>query len=399
MRIYEIGTGYTSIPAKISAATEIVVEELTKSLMSMGQDVTIIDIADENRASNALPIEDVKIPEWFSSADVQLGIKHKLRRILYSFALAIKLKKKLRFSDDKTVLHFHNQYNLFFFLKMIPLHLRNKCIVAYTIHTGIWSLSWKTIEKTVKKKYFQEIECMKKADLIYALNQETVENAIKQISVDENKFVLINNGVNAAIYHELTDGEKDVARKRYGFEGKKVFLQVGSIYENKGQKRSITRMRRLLEDNPDYMFAYAGGIVSEEYKNEIDEYVNSLGLQSQVRYVGMVSPGKDLNELYNTAEATIFSSDYEAFGLVIIESMAAGVPVLIDESSSLPNRPGNIFYNDTNFEEIVTHEILNENRRKFHAGEARRNVMNNYSWDKIAEDYLRTLCVRMKIDA
>ena len=40
MKVYEIGTGYTPIPANIGAATEIVVEELTKSMMKKGIDVS-----------------------------------------------------------------------------------------------------------------------------------------------------------------------------------------------------------------------------------------------------------------------------------------------------------------------------------------------------------------------
>lgn len=44
MKVFEIGTGYTSIPARMGAATEIVVAELTTSMMKIGEDVTIIDI-------------------------------------------------------------------------------------------------------------------------------------------------------------------------------------------------------------------------------------------------------------------------------------------------------------------------------------------------------------------
>ena len=42
MKIYEIGTGYTPIPAQMGAATEIVVEELTRSLRNNGEDAEII---------------------------------------------------------------------------------------------------------------------------------------------------------------------------------------------------------------------------------------------------------------------------------------------------------------------------------------------------------------------
>ena len=65
MKIYEIGTGYTSIPAKISAATEIVVEELTKSMLKNDVDVNIVDIQDLERKENTLPIIEVSMPKIF----------------------------------------------------------------------------------------------------------------------------------------------------------------------------------------------------------------------------------------------------------------------------------------------------------------------------------------------
>lgn len=54
MKIFEIGTGYTSVPARMGAATEIVVAELTTSMRKLGEDVTIVDIKDKNRMPTRL---------------------------------------------------------------------------------------------------------------------------------------------------------------------------------------------------------------------------------------------------------------------------------------------------------------------------------------------------------
>ena len=131
MKIYEIGTGYTPIPAQMGAATEIVVEELTKAFLKQGVPVEIIDIAATNRAQTTLPIREVKVPKCFSGTDVQLGLMHKLKRVVYSIALTGELRKILIQTSEKVVLHFHNQYNLFFFLKLIPKKLRKKCKRSY----------------------------------------------------------------------------------------------------------------------------------------------------------------------------------------------------------------------------------------------------------------------------
>ena len=68
MKYYEIATGYTSIPAKIGAATEKDVEGQTKSMVKMGYDVVIVDINDSDRADTNLPITEVYMPQFFNSA-------------------------------------------------------------------------------------------------------------------------------------------------------------------------------------------------------------------------------------------------------------------------------------------------------------------------------------------
>ena len=96
MKIYEIGTGYTPIPAQMGAATEIVVEELTRSLIKRGEDAEIIDISAQKRAECELPISEVKVPGKFTTTDVSLGIMHKLKRVVYSVSLAMRIKQILK---------------------------------------------------------------------------------------------------------------------------------------------------------------------------------------------------------------------------------------------------------------------------------------------------------------
>lgn len=389
MKIYEIGTGYTSIPATISAATEIVIEQLTKELIKQNADVTIVDIYDDNRAETNLPITEVKIPKKIASTDTQLGIFHKLKRVIYSVSLSQKLKKILKAEKDKVVFHFHNQYNMFFFMRLVPKRLRKKCITAYTNHSGIWRLDWSETEKTLKTRYFQEADCMKKADILYLLNDETKENVIEHLDVDENKIVRISNGVNTEIYKPLPETEKHKIKEKYGLTDKKVILQVGSVYENKGQLRAIKLLLPVMKANPNLVYLYAGGIVSEEYQNQITEFVKGNNIENQVRYLGMLSPGKELNELYNTAAATVFPSQYEAFSLVVIEAMSAGIPVLINDCSTFSLGEGCIHYNDKTFADTVN-TLINSNNCDAYYSDARRNAENNYSWARVAKDYLKS---------
>lgn len=391
MKIYEIGTGYTSIPAQMGAATEIVVEELTRSFIKLNKDVQIIDIADDNRAETDLPVIEVKVPSVFTKADLSLGILHKLKRVVYSIALALKLTKILKHADEKIVLHFHNQYNMFFFLKLVPEKYRKKAKVAYTNHNGYWSLPWEEAEPVLKKRYFQEIECMKKADVVLVLNEQTKQNAVKYLNVDEKRIVRINNGVNTELYKPLTESEIDRIKDKNNLSNKKIILQVGSVYENKGQKRMIETLMPLLKKNDGLVYAYVGGIVDEAYKTEIDNYIEENDLSDNVLYLGMTKPGKELNELYNMAELTVFSSKYEGFPLVIPESLSSGTPVIISLEREFNMGEGSVDCKYDDVCKIVEKVISHPEAAEKVSAEARKNVLNNYTWDKIAEKHLSIL--------
>lgn len=390
MKIYEIGTGYTSIPAQVAAATESVVEELTKAYISMNQPVEIIDISAENRKPNTLPITEVGVPSVFRKADVSLGIIHKVKRVVYSVALAFKLKKILKKENERCVLHFHNQYNMFFFTKLVSRRLRKKAITAYTNHNGLWSLPWEEVRETMSRRYFQEISSMKNADIVFALNPLTKKNIEEQLEIPENKVFLISNGVNTDEYRPLSRDEKTELKKKYSLEGRQVILQVGSVYENKGQARVVELLCSALKNNKNLVYAYAGGIVSQEYHNLLKQTAESLGISQQVIYLGTFSPGEEMNCLYNIADSTIFASEYEGFPLVCIESLSCGIPVILCSDLSVEIGNGILKADKNTIDEVITGTIINKSHNYEEiCRKARSNAVENYSWKKIAENYLK----------
>ncbi len=391
MKIYEIGTGYTPIPAQVPAATESVVEDLTKAFLAAKQPVEILDVSTAQRAAHNLPITEVKVPTFITKADVSLGIVHKVKRVTYSIALARKLKRILQNEPEKVVLHFHNQYNLFFFLKLVPVSLRAKALIAYTNHNGLWSLPWEECEAILHKRYFQEITAMEQADIIFVLNHRMKENVVQYLRIPAHRVIQINNGVNTDIYRPLSQDLVEQLRIDYALSGKTVILQVGSVNENKGQARSLRLLAPLLKQDPNMVFAYAGAVVSEEYQQEVLHTAEELGVQAQVKYLGTAKPGKEMNCLYNIATVTIFSSRYESFGLVCIESMAAGVPVILCTETLLDFGSGCIKLGPIPPHNQLENFLSSEDDFLRAKADARKNVLENYTWQNIAQHYLNAI--------
>lgn len=385
MKIYEIGTGYTPIPAQVAAATESVVEELTKAFIKQNIDCEIIDISTHTRAPHNLPIQEVKVWSIFIRSDVSLGLMHKMKRVVYSIALARYLKKLLKSTNEKVCLHFHNQYNLFFCLKLIPDKLRKKATIVYTNHNGMWSLPYEEVKDTLQKRYFQEIDSMKGADVVLALNSKMKKNIIDNLGIDEEKVKLISNGVNTDIYRPLDEKSVNDVKAKYGLKDKKIILQVGSVYENKGQSRSVELLAPLLKKDKDLVFAYVGGIVSQEYFEHVQATAKQLLVEEQVRYLGTASPGEEMNLLYNIADAVIFSSQYEGFPLVCIEAISAGKMVIVTDKVFFDLNTGyEIGGTAQQIESVITGLI-----EKTIVNNGRQEIIEKYSWDAIAEQHLK----------
>ena len=73
--------------------------------------------------------------------------------------------------------------------------------------------------------------------------------------------------------------------------------------------------------------------------DEVFTLVEKLGLQERVHFLGRVSP-EDLLGLYNAARLLVHPAFYEGFGLPPLEALACGTPVVVSNTSSLPEVVG-----------------------------------------------------------
>ena len=228
---------------------------------------------------------------------------------------------------------------------------------------------------------------MKQANLVFVLNEETKRNAADHAAVPEENIIVLPNGVNTKVYCPLPEAQRLAAKEAYDLAGKQVILQVGSINENKGQLRSVQMLEPLLQSCPELVFAYAGGIVEQDYHNSISEYARQKSLEQQVRYLGMVEPGEALNSLYNCADATIMASKFEGFSLVTIEACAAGVPVLLEKNGPCHIDAGSVLYSPEDGAQQAAQLLQNPTFAARLRAEARSGAEEIYSWDQIAARY------------
>jgi 1,2-diacylglycerol 3-alpha-glucosyltransferase len=119
-------------------------------------------------------------------------------------------------------------------------------------------------------------------------------------------------------------GDPEAIRQRYASGEGELLLYVGRLSKEKGVTLLLRGFARVHSQRPQTRLLLVG---RGPYKDELEEEVQKLALSSSVDFVGAV-PHEQVRDYYAAADLFVFSSTSETQGLVLIESMAAGVPVV-----------------------------------------------------------------------
>ncbi|MEM2604119.1 MAG: glycosyltransferase, partial [Candidatus Korarchaeum sp.] len=115
------------------------------------------------------------------------------------------------------------------------------------------------------------------------------------------------------------------ARERLGLPmGSKVIFSLGALVPRKGFQYLIRAMPNVLREHHDVL-CFIGGI--GPYGKELRRIVRKLGLESKVKLLGFI-PEDELSLWMNSCDVFVLPSLSESFGVVQIEAMACGKPVV-----------------------------------------------------------------------
>jgi glycosyltransferase involved in cell wall biosynthesis len=183
---------------------------------------------------------------------------------------------------------------------------------------------WKTMIKNV----------LEHADAIVSVSASNLE-CINKLKTQTPVFV-IPNGYRSDIFYPK---DKQECRKKLGLpQDRKIILSIGNLVEEKGQKYLVSAMAHLIKKHSDILYVIIGrGALKKDLQNQI----KYLGLDAYVTLAG----GRSHSEIplwLNACDLFVFPSIRESFGVVQIEAMACGKPVVATFNGGS--------------EEIITHE-------------------------------------------
>lgn len=156
--------------------------------------------------------------------------------------------------------------------------------------------------------------------------------------------------------------------------GQPVLVHVGRIAHEKNIEFLFRMFALVMRSKPGAVFVVAGegpALVS------CKAYVRSLGLEAHVRFVGYLSRERELLDCYRAGDLFVFSSKTETQGLVLLEAMALGVPVVSTAHMGTadivnPQRGAHVAPDDeTGFANIVLRLLDDPQRRAAMSADAR----------------------------
>jgi D-inositol-3-phosphate glycosyltransferase len=246
-----------------------------------------------------------------------------------------------------------------------------------------------------------ERRTMATADRIVAATEVDRSHMLEAYAASARKIVVVPGGVNLEMFGP---GDRQAARKELGLGPEPTLLFVGRIQRLKGIDILIRAAAELREDVGRLRVLVVGGTgddngkqVSEEARElaRLRAEVAELDLHGVVQFVGGVEQPR-LATYYRAADVTVMPSTYESFGLVAVESLACGTPVVASRVGGLATivRDGEngalVPWRDPRlFADRIRPILLDEK----YAATLRRGASETaaqYSWDGVAE---RTIAV------
>jgi glycosyltransferase involved in cell wall biosynthesis len=230
---------------------------------------------------------------------------------------------------------------------------------------------------------------IQRASCIIAISNTTRDDLIELMQVPSQKIRVIYCGVDTR-FRLIKDGDiLEYIRLKYGLP-KKFLLFVG-LFSPRKNIAGILKAFAILKDK--FNIPHHLVMVGEKgwrYKADL-ELVNSLGLEKDVVFPGFVEDD-DLPAVYNLADALVFPSLYEGFGLPVLEAMACGTPVVTSNVSALPEVVGEagIMVNPYDHEEIASgvYRLLSDKYFATQLAKAGLERSKHFSWENAAREML-----------
>ncbi len=240
------------------------------------------------------------------------------------------------------------------------------------------------------------------SDVITAIS-DTVKEDYQSLGIPSEKIMSVPNGINFAHINDYT-ADKTVLRKRLNLPlDKKIIITVGRNHPKKGYKHIPEIIHLLAKQRQDFLWVMVGKgnekIAREAEAKQLGQYIKVvpvIGIDKEGKGDMYTIPSTGLIALYKAADIFAFPTLIESFGLVNIEAMAAGLPVVVTDAPGC-NELVSHRYNGL-LSPIGDNQAMADNILEVLEDEGFKNQLiangleeaKKYDWKNIAQKYIES---------
>lgn len=390
---------YSSLGGNGSGGMSVYLRELSAGLAEFpGVSVDII-----TRAQNPVCVETKDIAAQIRVIQLKGGPEHPIdRKSLYAFIpeFAGNLKEYIRRQKENyDIVHSH-----YWLSGLAGGYIKQKLglPLVHTYHTLGFMKGRLAGQKEHKDREDSERYLARVSDTIISPSPDERNGLVEEYGILPAKTKVVHPGVNPRLFYPVANR---TILKKAGFGPHDfVLLFVGRIEPVKGLTSVIDALAVLRDKNPALfektrLLVIGGGKKKKELDtNEevarIKEAIRKLGLRKRVKFLGSVGQVQ-LRKYYSTADALIVPSLYESFGLVTVEALACGTPLLVSRIGMLKSivregQNGFSFCPDDPVSLGSGIEKLSRHRSSLWSPSViREDVVRRFSWDNTAAETYR----------
>ncbi len=225
------------------------------------------------------------------------------------------------------------------------------------------------------------------ADTVIAISKTTKEDIVRYYNTSEKKIKVIYQGCNPLFYQRAAAKQLTQTQTKFGLPSS-FFICVGTIEERKNGLSLLKAMEELSIDLP---LVFVGR--STKYKSVLEKYVSDNHSLTDKVYFIENATNEELCRLYQLARFSVYPSVFEGFGIPILESIAAGTPVITNEEGCFKEAGGNaaLYCNTSNTSELSSaiKRICSDNTLLENLVLNGTEHLKNFEEQKLAEHHIQ----------
>jgi glycosyltransferase involved in cell wall biosynthesis len=351
------------------------VYNLSKELVRRGVDVTVFTL----NVGNTFLLKKTEVETHFGKAKVFRVPASYIPKTTYPIAPKL---IPLLLKENPDIIHAHG-YQVFTTDAALTVSKIKKIPLVLTLHGFP-----RGFDKLTHRAHFNLIgkETLKRAKKIISVSR-MVAHEFRVIGVPKEKIAIIPNGVDLEEYKQLPIG--DLFRKRLDIkENEKVVLTIGRLEKIKGFQYLIKALPSIIKEVGSTKLVIAGPDFN--YGAKLKKLAEETNVQDNVIFYGPIN-GKEKFEAFSAANIVAVPSLYEGFGMLLLEAMAAGKPLVATNTGAAPeiiqNGKNGILANLGNVEDLAGKiiKLLSDDQLMYLISQESRKTVEAFDWEKVSE--------------